>query len=69
MTYLRTLTRLRRLAFVGLIVVLMLGGCRGSAPDAGETPRARPRPVRLRTCLLWNLQALSKAARKAGDHT
>ncbi len=40
MTYFCTLTRLRWLAFVGLIVVLTLAGCRGSAPDAAKTPGA-----------------------------
>ena len=40
MTYFRTLRRLRWLAFVGLIVVLTLAGCRGSAPDAAKTPGA-----------------------------
>jgi len=40
MTYFYTLTRLRRLAFVGLIVVLALAGCRGSAPNAAKTPGA-----------------------------
>ena len=40
MTYFCTLTRLRWLALVGLIVVLTLAGCRGSAPDAAKTPGA-----------------------------
>ena len=40
MTYFCTLTRLRWLAFVCLIVVLLLAGCRSSAPDAANTPGA-----------------------------
>ena len=40
MIYFCTVTRLRWLALVGLIVVLTLAGCRGSAPNAAKTPGA-----------------------------
>ena len=41
MFYFCTVTRLRWLALVGLIVVLTLAGCRSKAPAAKKTPAHR----------------------------